>query len=260
MREEQRPGLLVLIACILLQPAAAIAKTSFQFQYGKLTNPFSGAAEYTSILTVQQAAQWRYGDSFFFIDFLDDGLKDGFNDKSIYGEWYPTFSIGKLTNTEISLGPVGDISAIAGFNADSDANVLKYLPGVRASWKVPGFFFVNTALAALIDANSGTAHGGAPTTSNSFLFDISWGAAFGTGGQSFGFFGHAEYIGSRTDEFGDEVKSWVLAQPQLTWDLSKAINGEGNTLFVGVEYQYWWNKLGTTTTENVAQLLVIWQL
>lgn len=144
MRKQQYPGLLALIAFILLQPAAVIAQTSFQFQYGKLTNPFSGASEYTSILTVQQAAQWQYGDSFFFIDFLEDGVPDGFNDKSIYGEWYPTLSIGKLTNTEISIGPIRDISIIAGFNADSDANVLKYLPGVRASWNVPGFFFVNT--------------------------------------------------------------------------------------------------------------------
>ena len=256
---KQLFNLPALIACILLQPTAVIAQTSFQFQYGKLTNPFSGAVEYTSILTVQQAAQWRYGDSFFFIDFLEDGVPDGFNDKNFYGEWYPTLSIGKLTDTEFSLGPIRDISIIAGFNADSDANVLKYLPGVRASWNVPGFFFVNTVLTALIDASSGTAHG-APTTSNSFVFDISWGTAFGTGGQSFGFFGHAEYIGSRTNEFGDEVKSWILAQPQLTWDLSKAINGEGKKLFVGIEYQYWWNKLGTTTTENVVQLLVVWQL
>ena len=260
MRKQQYPGLLALIAFILLQPAAVIAQTSFQFQYGKLTNPFSGAEEYTTILTVQQAAQWRYGDSFFFIDFLEDGVPDGFNDKSIYGEWYPTLSIGKLTNTEISIGPIRDISIIAGFNADSDANVLKYLPGVRASWNVPGFFFVNTDLTALIDASSGTAHGGAPTTSNSFVFDINWGTAFGTDSQTFGFFGHAEYIGSQTNEFGSEVKSWLLVQPQLTYDLSKAINGEGNMLFVGIEYQYWWNKLGTTATDNVVQLLVVWQL
>ncbi len=50
MRKQQHPGLLALIACILLQPAAVIAQTSFQFQYGKLTNPFSGDAKYTSIL------------------------------------------------------------------------------------------------------------------------------------------------------------------------------------------------------------------
>ena len=264
MQKYQRfgPCAFALIAFMALQPGAAHAQFEFQFQYGNLTNPFSENKEFTAILTLQHAAQWRFGDSFFFIDFLDDGGADGFNDKAFYGEWYPTLSIGKLVNREISLGPIRDIAVIGGVNVDGDANVLKYLPGIRASWNIPGFYFLNTDFTAVLDASSGLRRGGAPKTEDNFLFDISWGAGFMLGSQSFTFTGHAEYSSSTTNEFlpPQDVEAWILAQPQLMWDFSKAISGTGNAFFVGIEYQYWQNKLGTTVDENAVQLLLVWRL
>ena len=86
-------------ALILAAPIAAGAQTEFHYQYGKLTNPFSGERAYTSIVTVQQASSWALGDSFVFVDILEDG----------------------------------------GINIDGDANVLKYLPGARLSWVLAPF-------------------------------------------------------------------------------------------------------------------------
>ena len=56
------------------------------------------------------------------------------------------------------------------------------------------------------------------------------------------------------------VKGWILAQPQLGWDIGKALAGRPNQLFLGIEYQYWWNKLGVDDDDNVAQLWVMWRL
>ena len=255
------PGLLrcVLGVCLVLASAsAAAAQAEFHYQYGKLTNPFSGAREYTSILTIQHAANWNLGDSYLFVDILDDGGHDGFNDKDLYGEWYPTLSFGKLSGTGFQLGPIRDIALIAGINFGADANVFKYLPGVRVSWQVPGFAFLNTAWTAYIDANSGVEGGGAPRTSNSFMFDVGWALPFQLYGQSFLFRGHVEYIGGTRDEFGNQSKGWILAQPQLVWDLG-AVFGVANQLLVGMEYQYWRNKLGADEDDNVPQLLVIWR-
>ncbi len=243
----------------LVASAPAAAQTEFQYQYGRLTNPFSGAREYTSILTVQSALGWRLGDSFFFFDILEDSGHDGFNEKDLYGEWYPTLSFGKLAGKQIRLGPIRDFALIGGINFDADANVLKYLPGVRASWQVPGFLFLNTDFTAFIDASSGVAQGGAPRTGDSFMVDVNWALPFAIGGQSFAVAGHAEYIGGTTDELGNPVRGWILAQPQFTWDLGKVL-GAANHLLVGIEYQYWRNKLGTDKHDNVAQLLVIWRL
>ncbi len=255
------------LACLALAGLLAVASLSsasaqleFHFQYGRLVNPFSGDIRGTPIVTIQHASPWRLGDSFFFLDYLDDGMDDGFNDRTFYGEWYPTLSLGKLANRKIGVGRLRDIGFIAGVNLETDANVLKYLPGVRFSWDVPGFYFVNTDFMMIVDANRGTERGGAPSTDNGFGADINWGAGFSIGSQWFRFSGHAECGGAVTNELGEEVKGWILAQPQLAWDASRLAGGDGNKLFVGVEYLYWRNKLGTSANDNVLQLLVIWAL
>ena len=92
------------------------------------------------------------------------------------------------------------------------------------------------------------------------MFDVSWGAAFDIGRQSFWFTGHAEYIGATINEFDDAVRGWILAQPQLGWDVGKVATGSANQLFLGVEYQYWRNKFGAANDDNVAQLWVMWRL
>ncbi len=250
----------VVTALLLVAPAVSGAQTEFHYQYGKLANPFARTRHFTHILTVQQASSWSLGDSFVFIDILEDGVADGFNDLEFYGEWYPTLSFGKLAGRTVGGGPVRDVALIGGMNFDADANVLKWLPGARLSWQVPGFVFFNTDFTAFIDANSGLDRGGAPRTTDSFMFDVSWGAAFDLGSQSFWFTGHAEYIGATTNELNQPVKGWILAQPQLGWDIGKAMTGSPNQLFLGVEYQYWWNKLGVDDDDNVAQLWVMWRL
>ena len=248
------------LAALFVAAAAAVpAGAEFHLQYGRLLNPFSAAEKWTLVLTVQQASGWKYGDSFFFIDCLDDGGGDGFNDREFYSEWYPTLSLGKLAGRDLRLGPVADFSLVAGFNATGDGKVVKYLPGLRASWDLPGFLFLNTTLTAYLDGNTGIAGGGPPQTGDSFMFDVSWAFPFEAGSQSFAVVGHAEYIAGSTDETGGDVNSWILAQPQFTWDLGKAVWGTPHKVLAGIEYQYWRNKLGTGLDESTAQLLLVWR-
>ncbi len=250
----------ILVVLLLTARTSAIAQTEFHLQYGSHLNPFSGTDEWTLVFTVQNASRWKLGDSFFFLDYIDDSGSDGFNDRDFYSEWYPTLSFGKLSRKEVRVGPIRDFALVAGFNAGGDAKVMKYLPGVRTSWSVPGFLFLNTDLTAYIDDNTGVDGGGAPKTGNSFMFDVSWLLPIEAGEQSFTFTGHAEYIGGRTNEFGDDVNGSVLAQPQLVWDVGKAMAGEASQFMVGVEFQYWRNKLGTDEDEMTAQMLVVWRM
>ena len=248
------------VVVLLTAPTAAVAQAEFHLQYGAHLNPFSGSHHGTLVFTVQNASTWKLGDSFFFVDYIDDGGSDGFNDRDFYTEWYPTLSFGKLAKKGIGAGPVRDFALVAGVNAGGDARVLKYLPGVRASWNVPGFVFLNTYLTAYIDDNTGVDGGGAPKTGNSFMFDVSWLLPVDVATQSFLFRGHAEYIGGRSNEFGEDVNGSILAQPQVVWDAGKAIAGEANQLMIGVEFQFWRNKLGTDQDEVIAQMLVVWRL
>ena len=248
-----RRALGAVVAMLVLLPASA--QTDFAFQYGKLVNPFEAAGTgYTSwILTFQNASGWKYGGSFFFIDFIDDKEADNFNDKEFYGEWYPTLSISKIRGKPITAGVLQDVSLVGGINFDGDANVLKILPGIQLSWKVPGFIFLNTDFAPMFDLSNGLDKGGAPLTEDvGFMFDVSWLLPFKIGSASFAWTGHAEYISGVTNELGAEVKGWILAQPQLTVD----VTGDG-FFHAGVEMQYWRNKLGSVHDEFAPQLLLV---
>lgn len=259
LRARRRLVVAALVA-LAVASAPAAAQTEFHFQFGELLNPFSAQEEETFILTLQQATQWKYGDSFFFIDYLDDKGRDGFNERDFYAEWYPTLSLGKMTGKTVGGGPLADVGFIAGFSAAGDAKVVKYQPGLRLAWKAPGFIFLNTDLMLYLDGSSGVGAGGAPRTDDSYTFDVSWLYLFSVGGQSFQIAGHAEYTGGVTNEFGAEYGGSILAQPQFRWDLGKALGGDGGNLFAGIEYQYWSNKLGTEEDESAVQLLLVWQL
>lgn len=251
-----KSGSWALLAALLLGTGSspALAQTEVHFQYGSLTNPFAGTSTGTAVVTFQHASFWKSGDHFFFIDVIDDGVDDGFNDIDFYGELYSNISLTKLLGGGLETGPVADLGMIFGFAAGGDANFLQTLTGARISWRIPGFVFLNTDFMGAADYSGGLDSGGAPKAGGRFVFDINGLLPFNLGSQSFSITGHAEYIGPTTDELGNDVPFWILAQPQLRWDI-----GEQNGHFVGIEHQYWRNKLGTEVDENTVQLLVVWQ-
>nr|WP_233520589.1 hypothetical protein [Flocculibacter collagenilyticus] len=248
-------------------PAAQAADwsvTEMHFQYGELDTPTfvnnASVSSDTRVITLQNASGWKYGDTFFFVDYLDDDNGDSFNNGDFYGEIYLNFSMSKIFDRKFRKGGLSDIGFLLGVNAAADAKVLKYLPGVRLSWDVPGFAFLNTDFTAYIDDSDGVTFSGAPTEDDSYMLDINWMYPFEIGNQQFNIQGHIEFIGARTNEFGEPVKNWVLAQPQIRWDMGNAMFNQKNQLFVGIEYQYWNNKLGDANTdESAVQLLVVWQ-
>ena len=237
----------------------AEAQTEVHYQYGSLMNPFNESSYGTAVLTLQHASFWRFGDNFFFVDVIDDGVNDGFNDNDFYGEWYSNLSLGKLAGRDLATGPFTDFGLLGGVAAGGDPNFLQWLSGVRVSWRLPGFVFLNTDMMTGVDRSGGLDSGGAPKAGNRLIFDVNGLLPFNIGSQAFSISGHIEYVGSTSDELGNDVNAWVLAQPQLRWDIGQAVGGSANGLFGGIEYQYWRNKLGTEIDENVVQLLVVWQ-
>jgi len=251
-------GVAAVFAAALVGSAPATAQLEAQFAFGGLLNPFTGESRSTAVSTIQHAGTWALGETFLFLDHTDDRGADGFNDRDIYGEWYPTLSISSLAGRRAGLGPVRDIQVIAGVNIGIVSRVRKYVPGIRLSWDLPGFIFVNTDFTAYRDDSGGVDSGGAPKTGDGWGWDVSWLSIFGLAGQTFQFTGHAEYVSGVGDELGGELNSWVLAQPQLRWDLGQALAGSPNTLHAGFEYQLWLNKLGTDEDENTIQFLLVW--
>ena len=117
--------------------------------------------------------------------------------------------------TKVGTGVVSDIGFTVGVNWGADANVRKYLPGLRLSLDLPGFAFANLYIAAYLDDNEGAASGGAPREDDAFLVDFSFARPFSIGESSFSIEGHVEYVAERENEFGGTVESWILAQPPV---------------------------------------------
>jgi hypothetical protein len=239
-------------------PAADWSTTELQWQYGDLDQAYVGGSENTMIWTWQHASGWKYGDNFFFLDWLDQD--PGFD---AYGEWYSNFSLGKITGNEMSMGPISDVGLLWGFNFGADPDVRIYLPGARLSWDVPGFAFFNTDFFAYLPDNDGVASGGAPDEEATFFAD--WNFSTKTlelGPTKWNIEGHVEY--NAEADFKDVPGTreyWILGQPQVRCDISDLLGFEQPTVFAGIEYQFWVNKLGDPDTdESAVQALIVWRL
>lgn len=262
---------LVVIALSTTVQAETWSVTEVHLQYGELERVGTGGTADTTIITLQHAGGWEYGDNFFFFDHLDFDVNNNANfpvsdSTELYGEWYSNFSLGAITGNEIKFGPVKDIGIIAGFNFAPDVDSYWFLPGIRFALDLPGFAFANLDVTAYIHQGGGSAS--SPTftildESSSFMVDFNWAYPFTIGNTRWSIEGHIEYIDGRTqtNNFGTvELENWILAQPQLRFDIGDALGGKQGRVFIGIEYQYWKNKLGEDgTDDNEAQLLVVWQ-
>jgi len=260
-------SVLILIAFGLISlnlQAATWSSTEIQLQYGDLDAPSfaSGESVRTTIVTFQHASGWKYGSNFFFVDYLKDSKNDGFNDSTLYGEYYGSLSFSKLLDKQIGAGPIKDVELLFGLNMAPEAEVTKYLPGIRLSWDIKHFAFLNTDITAYLDDSAGVSGGGAPSEDNSYMIDVNFKLPFALGEKhQFSIEGHIEYIHERDNEFDSTVASWILAQPQLRYDLGNAVFTAKEQLYIGLEYQYWSNKLGDKATdESTVQLLLVWKL
>jgi len=252
---------LVSLASIALSSSAFAANwssTALHLNNGFQKNPFTEKKSNTTVYSIQHASGYEFGDNFFFIDYSNDLKDDGYQDGDFYGEFYTTVSMSALYDEKVGTGNLLDVGLTAGINVAHDAKMVKYLPGVKLSWDIPGFNFFQTLVTAYIDDSEGFAKGGAPIETNSWMLDVAFEYPFTIGSQKFSFKGHAEYIAARENEFGFDVEPWVLAQPILVWDMGHAIQMKENTLLLGMELQYWHNKLGTDATESVPQIHIEW--
>lgn len=250
---RQASALAALLSCTTVG-AAEWSNTELHLQAGRLDVPaFAGGGTADHIIyTLQHASGWKYGDVFFFVDVLDSE-ESRFQDFDAYGEAYANLSLGKMRGRPVSFGPVSDVGLIGGVNWAADPNVRKYAAGVRLSLSLPGFAFANLDVMALIDDSEGIASGGAPSENDTVLVDFNFARPFRIGDADFSIEGHIEYVGERTNELGGKVEAWILAQPQVQWHVNERIA-------VGIEYQFWMNKLGDgSTDERTVQALLVWE-
>ena len=136
------------------------SNTEVQLQaFGELERVGTGGTADTTIITLQHAGGWEYGDNFFFIDHSRYNVNNDANfpvedSSEFYGEWYSNFSIGAITGKKLAFGPVKDVGIVAGANFAPEIDSMWLLPGVRFALDLPGFAF------AQVDITGYTHQGG----------------------------------------------------------------------------------------------------
>ena len=265
----------VVVSIALLTPttfAETWSKTEIQLQaLGELERVGTGGTADTTIITFQHAGGWEYGDNFFFLDHSRFSVNNDANfpvedSSEFYGEWYSTFSLGAISGNDFSFGLVKDVGIVAGVNFAPTVDSYWLLPGVKFSLDLPGFAFAQLNVTGYMHQGGGSATASefkVVDEESSFMVDFAWAYPFKVGKTSWSIEGHLEYINGRkqTNSFGTkELESWILFQPQIRMDLGEAMGNKAGRLFVGIEYQYWQNKLGEKgTDDNSAQLLAVWR-
>ncbi|WP_203291903.1 outer membrane protein OmpK [Maricaulis parjimensis] len=222
-------------AGIMTAPASAQDFIEFHTENVQLLRGFDyelGDRERT-IITLEHANRWRYGDLFVFADFTigDDGQR------SAYGEISPRLSLSRMTGQDWSFGLVRDVY-LAGNVELGDEGLDRLLYGAAVDLDLPGFTFFKLHAYHRDDPQR---------PGSTWQVNFAWNRPFQIGDQRFLTEGFADLAGA--EGFGTEHQ---LVVPRLLWQVPA-----WEHVWVGVEYQYWHNKFGVPgVTESVSQLQV----
>lgn len=233
---------MIALVLVVASSSAALAGiwSSTSMSYLQGSGYELASSEDASILTLEHASGWAYGDNFLFLDIFQPFDTD----ISQYGEWHPRLSMGKISKSSMAFGPVKDVLLATEINFGD--GVRAYLYGIGLDFDIPHFSFFS--LNMYIRDN--------PGIENETTYQISpaWNVPFNLGGTKWTFGGFLDYTAAE----GDNQEDQVLFVPQLLLDVSNFADAPGN-LYVGVEYQYWKNKYGVDgVDENVVQMMAKW--
>ena len=212
------------------------SSTAAEFLYGF---GFERDPEDQGILTIKHAAGWGIGDTFFFVDVVNIDKNDKGSD---HLEWNVRTSMLRLFGKETGKGFFKDFLVSAQIDVDRNAFNQRRTDmfGVWFDFNVPGFNFVKFGINHRDDPNF---------DGSSEQFTLVWNKTFNIGEAKFSFEGFADYT---TDE-GDS-NSNLLTTPQLLWHVNDRVA-------VGLEYQYWDNRLGIEgLDESAPQVMLRWTL
>jgi len=196
--------------------------------------------------TVEHANGWDYGTNFFFVDVTDRndiGLE-------VYAEVYSYLSFNKISGQQMSLGPIKDISILAGLNISNkpeNDEFKAYLLGLSFDLSNEYFDYLQLDVAAYKGDDISHKYGLQITPVWSYPFEI--------GSAKFKFRGFTDFRTGNTNNSGN---FHILAQPQFLFDIGHSAGIKKDTVFIGTEYSYWYNKFGVKDVdESVVQAMLI---
>lgn len=257
----------LLVAGGMLAGGQAIAGDLLQWQNNSLTylygQDFKIDPEIQQTVTFEHASGWSFGDLFLFVDVIKyntdatNGAGDG---HTFYGEFSPRFSLGKISGADLSFGPIKDVLISTTYEFGED-DVDAYLIGPAVDLDIPGFdyFQLNTYLRTPDGDRAG---------SNVWQITPVWSYTIGVGESDIVIDGFMDWVVDNDSNRRGDYHANLHFNPQIKYDLGKALKWGEKQLYVGIEYDYWKNKYGIKdggyvsdnfvgpTDQNTASLLV----
>jgi nucleoside-specific outer membrane channel protein Tsx len=211
--------------------------------------------------TLESASAWTWGDIWFFVDQINyNGKKDANNgSNTYYGEFSPRLSFGKITGTDLSFGPIKDVLLATTYEFGEGDNE-SYLAGPGFDLAIPGFdYFQLNFYYRKPDGHR--------VPAGAWQITPAWAYTIPVGNSDILIDGYMDWVVNNKDSSSgrpnqSDYHANLHFNPQIKYDLGKAMGYEAKHLYVGVEYDYWSDKYGIkdsqyfTTDQNTTSLLV----
>ncbi|MEB0041163.1 MULTISPECIES: outer membrane protein OmpK [unclassified Pseudomonas] len=206
--------------------------------------------------TFEHADGWKYGDNFLFVDntFYNGKPDSQLGHFGMYGEFTPRLSLGKIFGQKFELGPIKDVLLAMTYEF-GEGNVESYLIGPGFDLAIPGFDYFQ--LNFFQRHPDGTRPG-----NNVWQITPVWSYTIPVRGSDILIDGFMDWVVDNDKNARGTYHANLHFNPQIKYDLGKAMSLGEKQLYVGIEYDYWSNKYGIEnskdfdTNQNTASLLV----
>ncbi|MDM8349734.1 outer membrane protein OmpK [Pseudomonas sp. sp1636] len=266
MKLKYLPHCLALSAGLFAGPPATAGdllhwqNNSLTYLYGQ---DFKIDPEIQQTVTFEHVDGWKYGDNFMFLDLIKyngdatNGAGDG---HSYYGELQPRLSLGKIFDQKIQFGPVSDVLLAMTYEFGED-DVESYLIGPGFDLAIPGFDFFQ------VNFYNRHTDGDRPGD-NVWQITPAWSYTLPVGESDIVIDGFMDWVVDNDENARGTYHANLHFNPQIKYDLGKALHWGEKQLYVGIEYDYWKDKYGIDddsflgdeilggTDQNTASLLV----
>ena len=258
--------LLPLLAASSLLPvshAATWSNTMISYRYGeKFSEPFNTQDIAKHIIGFTHASGYAYGTNFFNVDLLlsdkndPAGGKPGFQGaQEAYVVYRNLLDIGKLTGNNYRLGPIKMFGWTTGFDLNTKNNFYAskkrmLVTGPTVGLDVPRGF-VNVSVLALFESNSPSFIPERYRYDTHPAVNVAW--SIPSADKQWSFNGYALWITEKgIDERGKPTADETHIDANVMYDLGKTLQTKPGKIRVGVQYEYWRNKFGSSQATNGA--------
>lgn len=250
----------VMLAGCLLAGSQAMAGEWVHWQDNSLTylygKDFTVNPPTQQTVTFEHADGWKYGDNFLFVDkIFYNGDKDFLvGDNTYYGEVSPRLSMGKIFDRKFEFGPIKDVLLAMTYEF-GEGDVDSYLIGPGFDLAIPGFDYFQ------LNFYQRTSDGDRPGDDVWQITPV-WSYTIPVGRSDIKIDGFMDWVVDNDKNARGTYHSNLHFNPQIKYDLGKALRWGEKQLYVGIEYDYWKDKYGIEdspsfdTDQNTASLLV----